>query len=296
MAGIATKIFIGASLAAGLSAVAAAPAQALSIEFHGEDHIKSYTHDSDNLWVDADASYLTDGLLETNVELWFDGESPLANVGFTATEGDHEVKVESVTAADWANFTDDWLDGLFATYAPLGEFWDSLDINIPDFSNPLSPTVINLQDTFKSYLPLIGAGDPNIAEFSLDETGAVDIQMAGWGNLWDKFDSIKGKVTDPLAVTAFSIFESSFRTAIPNLQISEIAKVTINGETEYAYAFNAEDSGFNALDDGMSYGGIYSWSKAGVTVASVPEPSTMLGLMAVGGLVAASKRKSNKNA
>jgi hypothetical protein len=281
MAGIAKKVFIGASLAAGLSAVAAAPAQALTIEFHGEDHIKSYTHQDGNLWVDADASYLTDGDLTTNVELWFDGENPLANVGFTATEGSHEIKVESVTAADWAIFTDDWLDGLFATYAPMQAVWDGLDLGT--------------QNLFKSYLPLIGAGDPNIAEFSLDETGAVDIQMAGWGNLWTKFDALKGKV-DFITAIQLSLIESTFRSIIPDLEVSEIAKVTIDGEVHYAYSFDAEDSGFVAKDDGMSYSGIYSWSKAGVPVASVPEPSTMLGLMAIGGLVAASKRKSNKNA
>jgi hypothetical protein len=89
MAGIAKKVLIGASLAAGLSAVAGAPAQALDITFHGEDNIKSYTHQDGNLWVDADASYLTDGLDETNVELWFYGEVVGQNVGFTATEGAH---------------------------------------------------------------------------------------------------------------------------------------------------------------------------------------------------------------
>jgi hypothetical protein len=293
MAGLAKKVLIGASLAAGLSAVAAAPAQALSIEFHGEDNIKSYTHQDGNLWVDADASYLTDGDLTTNVELWFDGEIVGDNVGFTATEGDHEVKVESVTAADWADFTDEWLDGLFATYAPVQPIWDSLaDVVLNPFTGE------NAQDLLKSSLPLIGAGDPNIAEFNLDETGAVDIKMAGWGNLWTKIDAHKAQImaSDPLAGMAFSMFEDTLKGLIPDLEISEIAKVTINGETQYAYSFDAVDSGFVAKDDGMSYSGIYSWSKPGVTVASVPEPSTMLGLMAVGGLVAASKRKSNKNA
>ncbi|MDY7020734.1 MAG: NF038130 family PEP-CTERM protein, partial [Cyanobacteriota bacterium] len=77
------------------------------------------------------------------------------------------------------------------------------------------------------------------------------------------------------------------------LQISEFAKVTVNGQSEYVYGFNATDSGFTALDDGQSYSGVYSWNKAGQT-ASVPEPSTMLGLMAVGGLFAAAKRNAKK--
>lgn len=274
MAGFAKKVFIGASLAAGLSAVAATPATALEIEFHGAEHIKSYTHQDGNLWVDADASYLTDGQLETNVELWYDSENPLANVGFTATEGSHTVKVESVTAADWAVFADDWLDGLLATYEPLEAVW-----------NNLSPF---FQNTLKSQLPSIGAGDPNIAEFSLDETGAVGLQMAGWSNLWDKFDAGQVQIDNPFAAATLSIL----RQAVPTLQVSEIAKVTIDGQVRYAYSFEAEDSGFTAKDDGMSYSGIYSWNDPGMV--SVPEASTILGLIAVAGLIVASKRKSRK--
>ncbi len=276
MAGFAKKVFIGASLAAGLSAVAATPAQALDITFHGEEHIKSYTHQDGNLWVDADATYLTDGLLETNVELWYDSENPLANVGFTATEGSHEVKVESVTAADWVNFQDDWLDGLLATYTELQPIWDGLGTFI--------------QNTLKAELPSIGAGDPNIAEFSLDQTGAVGIQMAGWNNLWDKFDAGKVQISNPFAAAGLAIL----RQAVPTLQVSEIAKVTIDGQVRYAYSFEAEDSGFVAKDDGMSYSGIYAWNDPGMV--SVPEASTILGLIVVGGLIVASKRKSRKKA
>ena len=159
MAGFTKKVFIGASLAAGLSAVAATPAQALDITFHGAEHIQSYTHEDGNLWVDADASYLTDGLLETNVELWYDSENPLANVGFTATEGSHTVKVESVTAADWVNFQDEWLDGLLTTYTELQPIWDGLGTF--------------LQNQLKANLPSIGAGDPNIAEFSLNTFAGI---------------------------------------------------------------------------------------------------------------------------
>jgi hypothetical protein len=276
MAGFTKKVFIGASLAAGLSAVAATPAQALDITFHGAEHIQSYTHEDGNLWVDADASYLTDGQLETNVELWYDSENPLANVGFTATEGSHTVKVESVTDADWAVFADDWLDGLLATYAPLEAVWNEL----PSF----------LQNMLKAQLPSIGGGDPNIAEFSLDETGAVGIQMAGWNNLWDKFDAGKVQIEDPFAPLALAIL----REAVPTLQVSEIAKVTIDGQVRYAYSFDADPSGFVAKDDGMSYSGIYSWNDPGMV--SVPEASTILGLIVVGGLIVASKRKSRKKA
>ena len=289
MAGFAKKVLIGASLAAGLSVVAGAPAQALNITFHGEEHIKSYTHQDGNLWVDADASYLTDNDLTTNVELWVNDENPLANVGFTATEGDHTVIVESVTAADWAEYGTKWLGDLFANYAPLNAVWQTLDDTIKAMAI----------DAFTTYG---GSGDPNIAEFTLNETGAVGIKMAGWYDLRTKIDPIIAAAKTILQVQAafgdaeagatlsnITLFEGALDDIDGPLQISEIAKVTINGEVNYAYSFKAEESGFVAKDDNKSYSGIYSWK-------SVPEPSTILGLMAVGGLLAASKRKSNKNA
>ncbi len=88
------------------------------------------------------------------------------------------------------------------------------------------------------------------------------------------------------------------RTAVTTntpLQISEIAKVTFNGKVDYAFGFKATDSGAIAGDrkDTTSHTGIYSWSK---TYKTVPEPSALFGLVAVGGLVVASRRKRVKNA
>jgi hypothetical protein len=297
MAGFTKKVFIGASLAAGLSAVAGTPAQALDITFHGSENIQSYTHQDGNLWVGANSNYLTDGDLTTNVELWFDGEDVLDNVGFTATAGTHTVSVESVTAADWSAYGSQWLGDLFANYAPLNNVWSQLDSTVQNMAIGAFTTM--------------GSGDPNIAEFNLDETGAVDIKMAGWYDLNTKLDPIiaqaKTQANSPLfkmlvgqpaaqaLLANISLLDTTLDSMGP-LQMSEIAKVTINGEVHYAYSFNAVNSGFVAKDDGMSYSGIYSWNHAGIPVESVPEPSTMLGLMAVGGLFAAAKRKSNHNA
>lgn len=298
MAGLTKKVFIGASLAAGLSAVVGTPAQALDITFHGAENIKSYTHQDGNLWVGANSNYLTDGKLETNVELWSGSEDVAANVGFTATAGTHTVKVESVTAADWSAYGSQWLGDLFANYEPLNNVWPQLNKTVQDMAIGAFTTM--------------GSGDPNIAEFSLDETGAVDIKMAGWYDLNTKLDPIiagaKAQANSPLfqmlvgpsaaqaLLDNIALFENALTQIGGPLQMSEIAKVTINGEVHYAYSFNAVDSGFAAKDDDKSYSGIYSWNHAGIPVESVPEPSTMLGLIAVGGLFAAAKRKSNHNA
>jgi hypothetical protein len=78
-------------------------------------------------------------------------------------------------------------------------------------------------------------------------------------------------------------------------QISEIAKVTFNDQVDYAFGFSATDSGAIAGDrkDTTSHTGIYSWSN---NYKTVPDPSAIFGLVAVGGLVVASRRKRLNNA
>ena len=80
-------------------------------------------------------------------------------------------------------------------------------------------------------------------------------------------------------------------------QVSEIAKITFNDQVSYAFGFNATDSGAiagnrNVINDSTSHTGIYTWTKNSPTnpPASVPEPSTILGLVAVGGLFAAGRK------
>lgn len=105
--------------------------------------------------------------------------------------------------------------------------------------------------------------------------------------------------------TGNSIFDTMLfnlaKTAIATntmLQVSEIAKVTFNDQVEYAFTFAAKDSGAiagdrNKINDTTSHTGIYSWNK---THKKVPEPSAIFGLVAVGGLVVASRRKRVNNA
>jgi PEP-CTERM motif len=94
-----------------------------------------------------------------------------------------------------------------------------------------------------------------------------------------------------------SLAKAAFLTKTP-LQVSEIAKVTFNGQTDYAFAFKATDSGaiagdHNKISSTTDHTGIYSWSK---TYKTVPEPSALFGLVGIGGLVIASRRKRMKNA
>jgi hypothetical protein len=84
----------------------------------------------------------------------------------------------------------------------------------------------------------------------------------------------------------FNLAKTAFITNTP-FQISEIAKITFNDKVDYAFGFSATDSGTiagdrNKINDKTSHTGIYSWSK---TYKTVPEPSALFGLVAVGGLV-----------
>ncbi|NEU75926.1 PEP-CTERM sorting domain-containing protein [Hassallia byssoidea VB512170] len=95
----------------------------------------------------------------------------------------------------------------------------------------------------------------------------------------------------------FNLAKTAFLTNTP-FQVSEIAKITFNDQVDYAFSFSATDSGAIAGDrnkttDTTSHTGIYSWNK---TYKTVPEPSAIFGLVAVGGLVVASRRKRVKNA
>lgn len=299
MSGLLNKFIVGASVVVGMSAVVA-PAQAGVLGMNGSDY-KTYTHQTGNLWVDGEAAAinaLTDGDLTTNVELNYTGENDDKNIGFTAVAGDYTVNVSSVTDAEFLTFQDQWVADLLDAYAPLKTVWGGLSSNVQTVAKNM-------------FTGAVGSGDVNVAEFSLDKTGAISMQTMGFFDLKPRvnmminqyttktINELKGLgVPDLVAKSLVNSQVNPFLGAlneIDALQISEMAKVTINGQSEYVYSFNATNSGFVALDDvaGKSYSGIYAWNKAGET-AAVPEPSTMLGLMAVGGLFAAAKRNAKK--
>ncbi|GBE92489.1 NF038130 family PEP-CTERM protein [Nostoc cycadae] len=72
---------------------------------------------------------------------------------------------------------------------------------------------------------------------------------------------------------------------------SEIAKVVTGGKTYYAYSFNSTASGITASDDGVSYSAIYNWQTPGyVSSTSVPEPSVVLGMLGIAGIVAKQRK------
>lgn len=293
MAALLKKLLIGTSVAVGMSALTSVPVQAAAFDFdNSETNYATYTHNLSNLWIvgneAAAINALTDNNLQTNVELNYFGENDDDSVSFTAQAGKYTAKVSSVTDAEFLTFQDQWLNELLGTYTPLQSIWSGL--------NPFVQTVA--KTAFTSF---VGTGDVNVGEFSLDATGAMSMKTLGFFDLKPRVNAMIDTAYNQLSpvLKAFLAPQvTSFKTAlgqIDKLQISELAKVELNGQAEFVYSFKAENSGFVAKDDGQSYSGVYSWSKAG-TPAAVPEPSTMLGLMAVGGLFGLAKRNSSKKA
>lgn len=86
----------------------------------------------------------------------------------------------------------------------------------------------------------------------------------------------------------------NINSLLSGLYASEVVKVSLNGNTNYYYSFaQPTNSGQTSREDGVSHAGNYEFFIADpIDSQSVPEPTTLLGLLALGGLTATSKRKS----
>ncbi|MGB3404965.1 MAG: NF038130 family PEP-CTERM protein [Microcoleaceae cyanobacterium] len=302
------KLLIGASMVVGVGTMGAVPTNAASltgITFNTTDIEVFGRNGSVGSGVNEAMNALTDSDVVTNVELGASSEDPNANVGFSGFFGNTAVSVETVTAADWAIFGDQWVQDFSAAYSDLFSA-EIFGINV---GQAISAAVQG---------GLTRSGDPNIGSFVQDDaTGEYQLGLIGHLDLLQS-DSLDQALRAEAAEYAsnnpfFSLLSSDQQnTMLDNgvnsaknqissylggnpLQMSEVAKVTIDGVVNYAYSFSATDTGY-VDTDGSSHSGLYSWTLAGEpqSIQAVPEPSSMLGLMAVGGLVTLSQRKSRK--
>jgi hypothetical protein len=270
---------------------------------------------------------LTDDSSATNVELWYASETP-QRVGFTANLGTNTLKVENVTKADWADgvLATAWLNGFRNQYSSLMS-----SIATTGGSNMLNDFNTNF-NSLVGYLRTNGfdvVGDPNIGSVTYnDQTGQLQVDLVGHLDIAGRYvdtrpqimqggnlvnnpnlgigfspDYNRNRTGNQLLDSAlFALSQKAFQTN-QRFQFSEIAKVTFNDDVNYAYAFTATDSGAiagnrNVINDSTSHTGIYTWTKDYQTnpnpPAAVPEPSTILGLIAVGGLFAAARKANQK--
>lgn len=180
------------------------------------------------------------------------------------------ITLSSLTAADWNVFGTKWMAEL------IGKATNNATPN---------QTLVNT-----AYTAFAGAGgfnrfsDPNISYVNQDDvSGLVSIGLAGHINATDIIKAALPNALKPLVPN--------------NFQVSEIVKYTYDGVTDYLWSFNATDSGLVEIGDGKSHSGNYEVSFRGELppkvppTQSVPEPASVLGLMAVGSLIASRKRK-----
>ena len=303
MTGFINKLAIATSVAVGMTAIGSAPAFALSLtnpQFGGSaasDYLLYCSDGSSTFAGDTCTDSLSTILSGNssapggNIELAASSEQGgfdfTKNTTLTGTIGGKDIVISSLTQADWMTdmgngktLLSQWLDDAFLAH----------DINIP-FPTLFKPA---LQQAFVANNGMQRFSDPNISYVNKNETtGEVSIGLAGHFNASEMLKAAFGDAT----LLGFSLAEF----IPPQVQASELVKVVYNnGPAQFLYSFAAtaagqvNDRGVGA--DGVSHDGNYEVKLAGVPVTSIPEPSTMLALMAVGGLFATAKRKGAKNA
>jgi hypothetical protein len=173
------------------------------------------------------------------------------------------ITLSSLTAADWGVFGKQWMAELLQKAIGLSA----------------APTIVNTAYTmFGNMGGFNRFSDPNISYVNQDDvSGLVSIGLAGHLNATD---------------IVKAALPNSLKSLIPNnFQVSEIVKYTYDGVTDYLWSFEATNSGLVEAGDKVSHSGNYEVSFQGKPVEKVPEPATVLGLMAVGSLMASRKRK-----
>lgn len=296
MTGFVNKLAIATSVAVGMTAIGSASAFAGTLtnpQFGGtaaSDYLR-YCSNGSSTYAGPTCTDSLSTILSGNssapggnIELAKSSEQAgfnfTKNTTLTGKIGGKDIVISSLTQADWYSVLDNgktllsqWLDDAF------------LANNIP-LPSVLKPAV---QAAFVSNKGMQRFSDPNISYVNQnDATGEISIGLAGHLNASAMLKASMGSA---------SLFGIPLASLVPStVKASELVKVIYNnGPAKYLYSFAATASGqknnLGVGADGISHNGNYE-----VKLASVPEPSTMLALMAVGGLFATAKRKSTKNA
>lgn len=301
------KLLFGASILASVTGLATAPAAATTFTLSGSDIIKYDAIDTNNDGIldttvanpAADINALLQGNCSVpayepqyqcqpgepggNLELFassekldldeFKAHQDVTSLEATFDDG-RSMTLSSLTAVDW--FGNDLNTVYGANTLANRWFSDALDAyNINDLLlGGLGYTRGSLYNTFLNNGGFQRFSDANISYVN-NNNGTVDIGLAGH---YDATHMLLG---------------AGIGTLGSPLQASEVVKVTHNGRTTYAYTFSAARSSLSSNDGTRSHTGVYD-PQFTLDPVDVPEPSILLGLIGVGGLVAA-KRQSKKS-
>ncbi|NEO93708.1 MAG: PEP-CTERM sorting domain-containing protein [Moorea sp. SIO3G5] len=302
------KMWLGASILAGISGIATTPAVAGSLTgatLIGDDYYK-IASDGTETYIDQNAilSTILQGDASDpggNVELFASSET-LTNSQFynytdvtslTGQIGGKDITLSSLTLADWKSDLDS--DGI-----TLGQEWVSDALTAHGLGSYASSNFIvnEFYTLFSDNGGLQRFSDPNISYVNQNATGHISIGLAGHLDAKDAFKNTFDKLEQMIA-----LLSPGFQLPLPpSIRASEIVKVEYNGKTEYLYGFVPTASGLVSREDGISHNATYQVAFLGAPPGPsssdpqpVPESSTVLGLIALGGLFTAGGklRKSN---
>jgi hypothetical protein len=296
---ICQRFVLGASIVAGVSAIATTPAQAGSLT---------------NVTIGGAAAtdYLVYGVQGnntvaipknlTNVQQVLDGNSasPTGNIELAASSelsnfdfsrntslageiGGKSLTLSSLTASDWfgESLNTSYGASTFAT-----KWFNDFLVNAGKGNLVGTSTAASAFNLFKQLRGFQRTSDPNISYVNQDDTtGFITIGLAGHFDLKAYYSR-----TD----SGFA----SFASLLPNgFQASEVVKYTYNGVTDYLYSFKATPSGLTASvgSDTLSHSGNYEVGFQGILpppppMQSTPEPSVIVGLAGVFGMFTIQRR------
>jgi PEP-CTERM motif len=288
------KALISASVVAGMSAIASAPASAFTMT--GNDYLLyDVTGNSTYVNQNANLNNILGGNSASpggNVELFATSET-LNNAQYLASTartsvsglvGGSMLTLSSLTAADWFSTGSSMSLSYGANNLANRWFNDFLTAAGQGSANSLVKAV-----AFNTFFGIGGfqrSSDPNISYIN---TSGSDINIGLAGH----FD-LKAFYTRPGSPFA------GFANLLPNgFQASEVVRSDYNGLTNYLYSFSATQTGLTnsvgAGADNLSHSGNYQVSLRGVVTpppTAVPEPSAMLALFGLGGLLVTKRKRS----
>jgi len=309
------RLIVGASVFATVSAIGSAPAFAASIvnaTVGGNASFLTYTvvngqtvvDPTNNVQAALDGNGTAPG---GNVELFSNSEAgslyPSAAVNPLITFNNFlgydkvktlngqingkEISLSSLTAVDWfgastvATVRTVLSSNAHANqkYAKIASLYNTDSLATTWFNTALTKYKVTNQPSLRTALFstfLLAGGlqrfsDPNISYVNQDDqSGLIKIGLAGHFNL------------APLLGLGDDI----------TIQASELVKVSYNGQTpQYLYNFTATRSGLVSKDGTNSHNGNYEVTLQGDKPSqSVPEPSALVGLVSLAGLIGAKQK------
>ncbi|HIK28442.1 MAG: NF038130 family PEP-CTERM protein [Oscillatoriaceae bacterium SKW80] len=310
------KQAIGASVVAGVSALAVFPATAASINptsltgnFLLYDSYGTQTIQTSYTGLEQVATILQGNATSPtgNIELFADSEtstyknlSTFYNAPVTTLTGTilgNPIILSSLTGKDW--FGESLDTNYYTAGSANSTFAASWFNSILDANGFQSAGRLELFNKFLTNGGFQRFSDANISYVTqANASSPVLIGLAGHYDATNLLiDVLTGNSKNELirkqALASINLLRSPDKrnTAI---QISEVIKITYGGKTELRYSTTATKSGLTAKDDGISHNGNYEISVD--AVEAVPEPTTILGIaVGLSGLFAAKRKQQKAN-